>query len=108
MGAAREATRMGAKPPPQADLVPDVRPPRPPMAEIQLTGRRVIVTVPLQELGIDQPAILITPTAIRLGSPSDALQPEFVILLPATVDPRQYRASVRNGVLDLMVARWMS
>lgn len=104
--ATRGETPMGRTRPGIPIITPEVRAPRQPTAEIQVRRERVIVTVNLLDLDVEDPRINLTPNAVRIGSPSDPRKPEYVILLPVAVNPREYRSGIRNGVLDLVAARW--
>lgn len=90
----------------RAVVVPEVSPSRPPTAEIQVRRDRIIVTAPLHELDVDEPHIVVTPNTVRIGSAYDPRKPEYVILLPDSVNPHAYRSRVHNGVLDIVVMRW--
>jgi len=93
------------KPDADAEVTPEWRPSRPTVAEIQIQREHLVLTVPLHELGIDKPQLLLTPNAIRIAAP-DLFHSEYVILLPVPVNPAEYRASIRNGILDLVASRW--
>lgn len=75
------------------------------MAEVVVAPQSLTVTVALPQLDPRDADVVLTRHSIRLRSKRDPGGLQFVIPLPAAVEPERYVLRYRNGLYDFLVAR---
>ncbi|HYM38799.1 MAG TPA: Hsp20/alpha crystallin family protein [Thermoplasmata archaeon] len=100
--------RHGTDPPALGPPSPTVEPlaERTPAAEVSQTPKHIYVTVelpgaPKDSLDIEATERTLTIDAPRVGAPAFHLEVD----LPSAVDPESAKATYRNGILDVTLAR---